>query len=294
MATGVSQSARPSDTAAQTVRTPAGTTLAYETYGSPDGRPLVFFHGMPGSRLLGEVLDDAAKNHGVLVVAPDRPGYGRSELPAEFDLTSVPAVVDALADAVAADDLAVAAFSAGAPYALTAAATMPDRVVSVDILSGSTPPAFVEDRPAIHRVFGFLAARLPRVLGASFRLQAALARHRSAGAIADLYTAAGSPVEVSEDDAAIVKADFLEAVAETTAGVRLDSRLAGSAWPVSVSEVRQPVRLWYGTADHLTKIGSARAFASALPNASLTEFESCGHLGTLLAGRAEMLERVLA
>lgn len=289
MATQVSQTAQVTDSSPKTVTTPAGTTLAYETYGVPDGEPLVFLHGMPGSRLLGELLADSAREHSVRVIAPDRPGFGQSERPQGFGLTDYESVLAPLLDAVGADEAAVAGFSAGASAALAAAATMPDRVTTVDLVSGSPPPEYVDDRPAIHRLLGLLATRSPRLLGAAFSLQARLARHRSADAVAAVYTADESPVAVPADVASVVKADFRESFAETTAGAIADARRIATAWPIDVTDVHQSVRLWHGTADHLTDVDDARAMASALPDASLTEFESHGHLGTVLAAREELL-----
>jgi pimeloyl-ACP methyl ester carboxylesterase len=292
MTTQVPQIDRATAASPETVTTPNGATLAYETYGSPTGTPLVFFHGMPGSRLLGGLLADRARSWDVQVIAPDRPGCGRSEFPDGFDLGDLPSVIGPLADAVDAERLAVAGFSGGSPYALAAAATCPQRVESVDVVSGSVPSAFVDQRPGIHRALGTLATRTPQLLGACFRVQAAVVRHRSADALVEMYTADGSPVDVSDDAASIVKADFEACFEEGAAGAVFDSRLIADAWSVSVSEIEQPVRLWHGTADDLTAFDATQAMARHLPNASLTAFESHGHLDTLLAAREELIERV--
>ena len=55
-----------------------GRTLAYVDMGDPDGPLLVHFHGAPGSRLDAGFYDLQFAARGVRVVAPDRPGYGRS------------------------------------------------------------------------------------------------------------------------------------------------------------------------------------------------------------------------
>jgi len=292
MTAQLTQRSQGAESAPKTVTTAAGTALAYEPYGDTEGEPLVFFHGMPGSRLLGELLADYARRQGVRVIAPDRPGCGRSEFPDGFELTDLPSVLTPLADAVGAEQVAVAGFSGGAPYALAAAATVPQSVTSVDIVSGAAPSEFVDERAGIHRALGALAGRTPRLLGACFRGQAALVRHRSADALVDTYTADESPVDVSDEVATIVKDDFQECFATTTAGAVFDSRLIADSWSVSITQVDHPVRLWYGTADGLTDIDSARAMEEQLPNASLTEFDAHGHLGTLLAARKEVLTQV--
>jgi len=55
-----------------------GRQLSYLDLGDPDGRPLFFFHGSPGSRVEGIAFDRAAKRHGYRIIAPDRPGHGDS------------------------------------------------------------------------------------------------------------------------------------------------------------------------------------------------------------------------
>lgn len=52
--------------------------LAYAEYGDPDGIPVLLFHGLPGSRLAWGFLPDNPFPPGLRVIAPDRPGYGRS------------------------------------------------------------------------------------------------------------------------------------------------------------------------------------------------------------------------
>lgn len=276
----------------RTVRTAAGTRLSYATYGDQDGAPLVFFHGTPGSRLLGRLLDDAAGEAGVRVIAPDRPGYGRSELPAEFDLSAAGRIVAVLADAVDAERVAVAGFSGGGPYALAAAATNPDRVRSVDLVSGAVPPRFLTDRPAVTRVLGRLARRTPTLLSVGFRVQAALVGVFPHGTVAAQYTAESSPVAVPERVERLVAADFREAFAEGAAGAVTDFRLFSTPWSVEVESASRPVRLWHGTADANAPVEGARELAATLPDADLTTFEGHGHLETLLSARRPVVEAV--
>ena len=55
-----------------------GTKVSYAQYGDPRGRPLIFFHGWPGSRLQARIFDAPARLCGIKVLAPDRPGIGLS------------------------------------------------------------------------------------------------------------------------------------------------------------------------------------------------------------------------
>jgi hypothetical protein len=51
-------------------------TLGYAEYGSHNGFPILFFHGLPGSRLEAEKLHNAAVNMKVRLIGLDRPGMG--------------------------------------------------------------------------------------------------------------------------------------------------------------------------------------------------------------------------
>lgn len=46
----------------KTMTLPAGRTLGHAEYG-PDGKPVFYFHGFPGSRLEGRILDNVAKEN---------------------------------------------------------------------------------------------------------------------------------------------------------------------------------------------------------------------------------------
>ncbi|WP_168216168.1 alpha/beta fold hydrolase [Halorussus halobius] len=275
----------------RTVLTSAGTHLSYATYGDPAGRPLVFLHGTPGSRLLGGLLDRPAREAGVQVVAPDRPGYGDSELPPGFDLSDAGRLAATLADAVDADRVALAGFSGGAAYALAAAATAPERVESVDLVSGAVPVRFAEP-PRTQRVLGRLARRAPVVVSAGFRAQAALSGVLPAGTVAAQYTAASSPVDVPEGVERLVAADFREAFATDASGTVTDFGLLSTPWSVAVESVSHPVRVWHGEADANAPVEGAHELAGALDRAELTTFDDHGHLGTLLAARDELVAAV--
>ena len=53
-----------------------GRRLGYRATGAPDGDPLFYFHGFPGSRLEADLLCKDAGVRGWRVFAIDRPGMG--------------------------------------------------------------------------------------------------------------------------------------------------------------------------------------------------------------------------
>ena len=59
-----------------------GRELAYDTYGEPDGVPVIFSHGFSDSRLIRNPDEELTASLGVFVIAADQPGVGGST-PAE-------------------------------------------------------------------------------------------------------------------------------------------------------------------------------------------------------------------
>ncbi|MFR5111568.1 MAG: alpha/beta fold hydrolase [[Clostridium] leptum] len=56
-----------------------GRRLGYLECGDPKGKPVLCFHGYPGSRLDFRWLEQAAGNRGLKLIAVDRPGIGLSD-----------------------------------------------------------------------------------------------------------------------------------------------------------------------------------------------------------------------
>lgn len=57
---------------------PDGRKLGYADYGDPNGKPILYQHGTPGSRMEATRYHALGKELGLRVVSLDRPGYGWS------------------------------------------------------------------------------------------------------------------------------------------------------------------------------------------------------------------------
>ena len=121
----------------QRVRLPDGRRLGFAEYGPPDGVPVMAFHGIPGSRLLGSPDDQAVGP--LRLIGVDRPGFGLSDYQRRRRLLDWPRDVAALADALNLERFAVLGGSAGGPYALACAYAMPDRLTTVAVVNGMAP-----------------------------------------------------------------------------------------------------------------------------------------------------------
>ena len=284
------QPAREASTAEPTVVAHENGQLAYTEYGDADGDPVVLFHGTPGSRLLGALFETVAPEHGIRLLAIDRPGYGASEPWRSRSITDAGAYTTAVLDDADIETATLLAFSGGCPQAIAAAATHGDRVDRVEIISGATPPSVSEETPAIQQVLATLATRVPPVLGGLLRGQAWLAGRLAPEVVVAQYRADDPDEPIPEATAELIKADFIEAVSQSRRGAITELRTNAAAWGVDFERIDTLVEFRHGGRDTNVPLGDARRFAAALPDSDLTVYEDADHLETLLRGVPDIFE----
>jgi pimeloyl-ACP methyl ester carboxylesterase len=262
-----------------------GRTVAFNEYGDPEGEPLVFLHGTPGSRLLGGLFDDTARRAGCRLIAPDRPGYGQSTSWPTRKLTNAGTIVAGILDACGVADARLVGFSGGGPHALAAAATRSNRVCEVHIVSGATPPGMGEPVATQQRL-ATLARRTPRLLGGLFRTQGWFA-NRWPNTVVSQFTT--DPQGIPDTDVHLVASDFIEAVDRGASGAVAESRLLANPWTFDLTDVDVATRLWHGTQDENVPIDGVRELCESLSDADLTVHDT-DHLTTLLAYRDSLAE----
>src|SRR5690348_4059248 len=98
-----------------------GRSVGYAEFGLPTGRPVVYCHGFPASRLEAQFTHSSARKFGARIVALDRPGYGLSTFVPGRQIKDWALDVSEVADALELERFAVLGVSGGAPYALACA-----------------------------------------------------------------------------------------------------------------------------------------------------------------------------
>ena len=108
----------------KSIRLADGRQLGYEQYGPPDGKPLFFFHGNPGSRLdMYYAYPERLARQDLRIIAPDRPGIGPSTFQPGRRFLDYAADMCSLADALGLGRFAAVSVSTGSAYL---AETIPD------------------------------------------------------------------------------------------------------------------------------------------------------------------------
>ena len=262
-----------------------GRDVAVAEWGPTDGRPVFLLHGQPGSRRLcpDRAVTRAA---GVRLVTFDRPGYGGSTpRPGRRIVDGVDDLAE-IATQLGLERFGVVGWSSGGPYALAAAARIPDRLTGVAVVAGEGPsdesPEILDDWPDASRDRVERARRGDPAVAAEIE-------ERIAPFVESPERILGGAADRGPDDAdarvladpayrAAMAAMFEEAFRQGTAGWRDDWLATYTPWGFRLADVRRPVEVWWGDADSLTQRPHTDALVAGLgERARLHVIAGAGH-----------------
>jgi pimeloyl-ACP methyl ester carboxylesterase len=279
-----------------------GKDLAYSEYGRAAGAPVMFFHGWPSSRTMAQLTDAAAKELGVRIISPDRPGIRDSSFQPNRKLIDWPGIVEQLGDHLGIERFRILAISGGAPYAYAAAWKIPDRVASVAIASGAPPIVDLGDYSgllSLYRRLLWLYGRSPQTLRALFFLTGTIARIRPPVRLRPLMLKLLQlqPCDASSlEDSVAFEACFesqRRAWRASIKGLTTDAEIFAAPWGFRLEDVDVPVRLWHGTKDRAFSIRVAAYVAARLPNCKARYVEGEGHYSLPIRHMREILSDLI-
>jgi pimeloyl-ACP methyl ester carboxylesterase len=269
------------------VTRPDGRSVEYATWGDPEGRPLLWIHGTPGSRLSRSPHPEDYVRVGAHVVTFDRAGYGRST---PWPGRSVLDIADdalAVADELGWERFSVLGISGGGPHALALGVRAPERIVRLGVAVGGTPSDYVdlEDLIEVNR------EGLRRVREEGRESLEEYLRPLAEGLAADTGAAFDSAMaDAPEPDRAWmarpeVRATQIEGIGEAFAngpdGWLADSWALSADWGFTLDQVTVPVYFWYGELDRNVPIGAVRKMVDQLQVANFELIPGKGHFGWL-------------
>ena len=265
--------------------TRSGRTLEVWQYGDPAGNPVFFFHGLIGSHHQAAYVDQPARQLGLRIIAPNRPGVGRSEFTVRKSaLESVPDVED-LAHALRLGEFSVIGISGGAPYALAALNRLGPRVQTATLISAMGPiglwGALSGMRPS-DRIGLEIAAHFPRLAKREFARWAESFRTDPERFLERFIAKLVPPDQrlFRRGDLAGLFMQDLHQVFDNgngPDGLAQEMRGFRNFWiPLRALPAERCVALWHGLADDLVPPAMAYQMARRMPNCE-AHFVAGGH-----------------
>lgn len=282
------------------VKLPDGRNLGYAEYGDPLGKPILYFHGWPSSRLEGMTFHAAGLKLGARIISPDRPGLGLSDFRKGFAVRQWPEDVLALADHLNLDRFAVAGVSSGAPYAFACARFIAGRLSAAGSISGVGPldlpnPGQYLFKQELQIVR--LAQKAPWLARPLLKREANKLKRDPAKALAELDKDSPEVDKLVFRDHPELAAAFAEGVSESvrqgTRGAIASIALEGRPWGFRLEEITMKFYVWQGELDNLVYPATARYLAERLPNGVLTLYPGEAHLSTVVNRTEEIVSALI-
>jgi len=235
---------------------------------------------------MARLTDEAARDLGIRIISPDRPGISGSSLQPNRKLSDWPQVVERLANHLGIEKFRMLAISGGAPYAYATARAMPERVLAIAIISGAVPIVDLVDRQGLLRLYRWMLALYrmsPQLLRKLFLMAQPILSLRPPVRFRPLVLKMLMLQTCDEEslrDSAAFEAVFesqRRAWRESAEGVMIDAQIYAQPWGFPIEEVRVPVRLWHGKQDRAFSARLAEDIANRLPNCEARFVDGAGH-----------------
>ena len=248
-----------------TIELQDGRRLSYLLLGASSGPAVVVLDG-PGSRGLARAAAEAAGERGIRLVAPDRPGFFASTPQPDRTIAGWVADHAALLDALGIERAGILAQSGGTPYALAAAAALPERTVALAFTGGLAPldrPGALEEADKQLRGGVKLGRRAPWLLRLALRAAARKGPEKTALAM----IAKAPPADAAVLAEPRYRALHMQAMAEILArpaALADEIVLVGRPSGVDLRRIQAPAAFWTGDRDETHPPAHARRLAAEL------------------------------
>ena len=285
------------------VQLQGGAVVAFQEYGDANGVPVVFCHGWPSSCTMAQLTDEPARELGVRIISPDRPGISGSSLRPNRKLGDWPHLVERLLEHLGIGEFRMLAISGGAPYAYATAAAMPERVRAIAIVCGAIPMADLQDPRGLLPLYrGMLALYRwrPQLLRRLFCMARLILSLRPPVRLRPLLLKMLllRPCDAeSLRDAAAFEAIFesqRRAWRGSAEGVMADAQIYAQPWGFSLEDINVSVRLWHGKQDRAFSIHLAEEVAKRLPECSVRFIDNAGHYSLPIRHMREILKDLIS
>jgi pimeloyl-ACP methyl ester carboxylesterase len=252
---------------------------------------------------MARLTEEPARELGVHIISPDRPGISGSSLQPNRKLADWPRVIERVLDHVGIGEFRALAISGGAPYAYALAATMPGRVRAIAIVGGAIPMAELEDARGLLPLYRWMLAlnrSRPQLLRRLFCMARPILALRPPVRLRPLLLKMLMlrPCDAeSLRDAAAFEAIFesqRRAWRGSAEGVMADAQIYAHPWGFSLEDVHVPVRLWHGKQDRAFSVHLAEEVAKRLPDCNARFIDNAGHYSLPIRHMRDILQDLIS
>lgn len=261
-----------------------GRDLTYDTYGDPDGLPVIFSHGVSDSRLIRNPDEELTKSLGVRMIAADQPGVGGSTPQKGRRMVDWGADMQQLADALGLATFAVAGHSGGGPHTLSIAVHMPDRVTH-GVLASPVGPF---DREGFAKMLVMKDLKLVvklrhfhHVIKWAYKSDVRKAKKDIGSFVESLAEDDKSDADTFLGDPAqrdMFEANFTAGMVQDEEGM-YEMTMALWDWGFELGDVPLHFDVFYGDADDIISAEMPKHVAEQLPDADAHVWPGAGHYG---------------
>jgi len=268
------------DRANQQIKLRDGRSLGYAEYGTPEGKPVFYFHGFPSSRMDWPLFDtDAiAARLNARIVAADRPGYGLSDFKRGRKILDWPDDVIELANALQVDRFAVLGISGGGPYALACAYRIPGRLTTTSIVCGMGPSEAPRARDGTAMLLPGKSALMRKLF---LMLMAMGLRRNPDRFLSQMKDAVAEPDKLLLAQPEVVQTfiySMREAFRSGTRGASWDAVLYKRPWGYHLQDISMQLHLWHGDLDTQVPVSVGQYVANAVPDCKAKFLPDEAHL----------------
>jgi pimeloyl-ACP methyl ester carboxylesterase len=273
-----------------------GRKLGYAECGNPQGKPVFYFHGTPGSRIECNIFPEAANSIGARIIVADRPGFGLSDFQKGRRILDLPNDIAELADNLGIDRFAILGLSGGGPYAAACAFKIPERLTAVAMVSSAYPydPTAKDNLSGPQHqgvftdliAFGQLKTSYNKLVR-NLRLDPEAVAHQMYGSSDKDKELLARPEVIQ-----LLGANLQQAFLSGPRGGALDWLIVTRPWGFRLEDISIGAQLWQGELDIVIPPNKGRGMANRIPNCRAKFLEE-GHISLLFYHTQEILSDLI-
>ncbi|MFD3262781.1 alpha/beta fold hydrolase [Phenylobacterium ferrooxidans] len=261
---------------------PDGRRLAWRAYGDPKGKAVLVVHQGLGCSIMPRGTDALARDLGLRLLCPERPGAGRSDISPDYSYEAVGRDFADLCRDQGLAEVQVAAFMSGAPFALMAAREL-GPIASRVLLASARPSGqtLETERDKGHAVVLFRRrilrnAWLADMVFAMMRLQ--LTRKQLEKFVRAAASAPGDAAYLRTHPGVLeFIVDYIsESLALTSRGIADEIKCSARSPTLDLSRLSAPITVWHGEQDPMNTAADVTAWLNDRQE-SLRIFPDAGH-----------------